>query len=84
MTVIEYGLWAIVSHMIIIATTAFIFYRMGRKQGKFVENDRCQKIIMAALYIRVSPSTREALSCVAGNQTVEEMKTVLRDIGIPQ
>jgi hypothetical protein len=52
---------------------------LGRRRGKALENERCQVILLRALQVRGSPSTQQALICIAGNQTEKQMITFLED-----
>lgn len=54
-------------------------YRSGFKDGAKKENKRCQSILITALQVRGSPSTQQALVCIAGNQTEEQMVVFLED-----
>lgn len=54
-------------------------YHRGHKDGIKEENKRCQNILVTALQVRGSPSTQQALICIAGNQSKEQMISFLED-----
>lgn len=52
----------------------------GMHEGRNKERQRCCDIIERALQVRFSPTMREALVCIASNQTSEEMEQNLKEI----
>jgi hypothetical protein len=52
---------------------------LGQRKGKKLENERCRNILLRALQVRGSPSTQQALVCIAGNQNIAQMITFLED-----
>lgn len=53
---------------------------LGMREGRKRENERCRGIIMRALQVRMSPTAREALVCIAGNQTRQKMVRALEKL----
>jgi hypothetical protein len=59
---------------------AIFNYCMGHKHGTKNEKERCETILEHSIRIRFSPTTREALVCIAGNQTKDQMIKSLEEL----
>lgn len=55
-------------------------WRMGRKEGVKAGKEEAQRIIMRGMEIRISPTAHNALICIAGNQTMDEMVKELEKV----
>ena len=72
------ALWAGVA---IAQALAFVIGRShGTKLGRKWERERAEHILRGALLTRFSPTIHQALVCIAGNQSIKEMKKRLEEI----
>lgn len=66
---------------VVLVVVAYIAGRdAGIKEGKRLERSYCERVLIRSLYVRHSPTTKEILACVAGEQTEEQMETALENI----
>jgi len=70
----------IVSCAVSAAIAYIIGLKDGKREGKRLERLRCQTVLSRSLNVRYSPTTREALVCISGHQTEEEMEAELNRI----
>ncbi len=56
-------------------------WRQGNKSGINTGNANAQRILLRGMEVRISPTAHNALICMAGNQTMDEMVEALEALG---